>query len=227
MNKFIGALITCLLIIYGPADAAEPAEPFNRINLQAEASAEIENDLMQVRLAAEAKGSSPADIADNINRDMGQALNEVKKYPTIKFRTGNYITRATYDKLIFREWEGSQALLLESKDVKTLSSFLGQLQQKLLVKSMSFTTSEEVRKTAEDKLITQALDAFKARARLITENMKASDYRIVNINIGTGGGYQPQIRTMELGKSYISAPAVEAGSSVMSVNVSGTIELVK
>jgi predicted secreted protein len=78
----------------------------------------------------------------------------------------------------------------------------------------------------EDELITQALDAFKQRAELVRKQLSAKSYRIVDIAIN-GGGPQPmpQMRGYSMAKADIAAPALEAGSSSVSVNVSGVIEL--
>jgi predicted secreted protein len=102
------------------------------------------------------------------------------------------------------------------------------LQERLRINSMRFTVSDEQREAAENRLVEQALDAFKERARIIRLNFNASGYRIVDINVGTSTAhppvrYQARMATADMAESAV---AVEGGESDIRVNINGTIELV-
>ena len=80
----------------------------------------------------------------------------------------------------------------------------------------------------EDELIAEALTAFKARAEIVRENLGASHYEIVVISINTQGGspLRPVFaEARAMAASKVASPALEGGTSQLSVHVSGTIEL--
>ena len=86
------------------------------------------------------------------------------------------------------------------------------------------------RETASNALIKKALFAFKDRAQLVQETMSAKSYKIVDIDVQTGGTvgrmYDDQAPRMEMMRSSVaSEPAIEAGSSRVSVQVRGRIQL--
>ena len=206
--------------------SAAPDKPYyNHVNLQAESSEEINNDRMLVQLATQAENKDPAEVAKQINADMTWAIQFLQPYKNIKTSTGNYTTHTIFQKSVFQHWLGQQSLILESSDVETLSTLIGQLQNRLQIKSMQFIVSPELRKNSEDKLISEALAAFKARALLIQKNMNAKAYKVVNMTINTSPyGHQPVMMT-EM-RTTSMAPAVKSGSSEIKVNISGTIELI-
>ena len=109
-----------------------------------------------------------------------------------------------------------------------MSALVGELQEKLQVKSMSFSVSDEKRTGVENRLISQALDAFKARAAIVIDNLHATGYRIVDVTISTSFQRPPApypVARMAATRQAESRVAVEAGESNVSVMVSGTVEL--
>src|SRR3954449_4882483 len=62
------------------------------VNLQAEASREVENDQLVAVLAAEAQGSNPAELAEAVNKKMAEALKLAREVPSVKARSGYYQT---------------------------------------------------------------------------------------------------------------------------------------
>jgi predicted secreted protein len=93
---------------------------------------------------------------------------------------------------------------------------------------MNFTVSDEKRAGVENRLINAALDAFKQRAEIIGDNLKASDFRIVEINVNTSTQRPPMLRQARMASMSMEASdavAVEGGESDVSVTVNGTIEL--
>ena len=105
--------------------------------------------------------------------------------------TGGYQTYPVYKDNVLKGWRGEQSLELEGKDSRAMSRLVGELQEKLQVKSMSFSVSEEKRAEVENRLISRALDAFKARAAIVVGNLHATGYRIVDITISTSSQRPP------------------------------------
>jgi predicted secreted protein len=228
------AVLQCLLLFVlfaAQAAGAEEQPRYNQVRLDARISEQVSNDLMHVSLDSWGEQRDAAKLSEQINRDMEWALSLASQHAAVKASTGSYRIwpLSGKDSTTTRGWRGQQRLQLESHDSEVLSQLAGLLQERLKMKSMDFTVSDERRETVENRLIEQALDAFKSRAQIVSNNLKAGGYRIVSINIGTSGQQPPvmyrsnmAMATMEAG----SAVAVEAGESEVSVSVSGTIELV-
>jgi predicted secreted protein len=229
MRYFIQVIVTALLLTCCMgAVHADSDSHYNRIQLQAQQLESVSNDTMHVTLNSFGEARDPASLATRINEDMEWALGIARHQQGITSRTGGYQTYPVYKDNVLKGWRGEQGLELEGKDIQTMSALAGELQEKLQVKSMSFSVSDEKRTEVENRLISRALDAFKARAAIVVGNLHATGYRIVDINIGTSSQRPPApypVGMMAAPMQAESRVAVEAGESNVSVVVSGTIEL--
>jgi predicted secreted protein len=229
MPVFIRLLATTLVLYLDmtqPATAADEPPHYNQIHFQVECSRPVDNDRMQAVLSVTGDGDNAARLADQINRTMDWALKAAKAKSKIEIRTGGYQTLPVYDKEKIRRWRATQELLLEGADFAELGGLIGQLQERLQVTSVNFSVSVERRRAVEDELIAQALDAFKQRAELVRKQFAAKGYRIVDVSINMGGGQpMPLMRGLALEAASVAPPALEAGTSSLSVNVGGVVEL--
>ena len=228
MNLFLRLLVVpfLLALVTGPAMAADDTPRYNQIHFQVERSRPVENDRMQAVLSLTAEDDSAARLADQVNRSMDAALKTAKARVKVEVRTGGYRTYPVYNKEKIQRWRATQELLLESSDFAELGSLIGQLQERLQVASINFSVSSARRAAVEDELIAQALDAFKHRAELVRKQLAAKGYRIVDVSINTGGGQPvPMMRGLVMEAASVAPPAVEAGTSTLSVNVGGVVEL--
>lgn len=201
---------------------------YNQVRLQSQQTEAVSNDTMHVSMNTYAEMQDPAKLAAKINNDMEWALQQAKQVQGVKINTGSYQTWPITRKEVTTGWRGQQDLVLESADTETLSRLVGQLQDRLQIKSMSFTVSDEKRAGVENRLIDAALDAFKQRAGIIGNNLKASGFRIVEINVNTSTQRPPMLRQARMASMSMEASdavAVEGGESDVSVTVNGTIEL--
>ena len=219
-------VLAALLLAAAPACAQTGAQhaAVDAVRFEAQATREIENDQLVAVLAAEAQGPDAAALADAVNRRMAAALKTAARYPSIRLRSGNYQTVPRY-----REggrmdgWQVSQELRLEGADFAAMTRLIGELQRELQVRSMAVRLAPETRRAAEDALVGEAIAAFRARAALVQQAMKARSYRIRSMEIATPGALPPQ----PLGemRAYAAAPAVEPGVSRVTVSVSGSVQL--
>ena len=106
-------------------------------------------------------------------------------------------------------------------------SMLALMESKILRPSCTdFNVSRNKRQEVENRLIDQAMNAFKARADIAMKNLGASGYKIVNLNVGTSGQRPPTpVFARAASMEMKSAVAVEAGESEVSVTVSGSVEM--
>jgi len=211
---------------------AGEAPRYNQVNLDAQVYEQVSNDTMHVSMNTYGEHREAARLAAQINGDMEWALSLAKPHQDVKISTGGYQTwpLPSKDNLTTKGWRGQQTLTLESRDSETLSQLVGQLQERLKINAMNFTVSDEKRVAVENRLIDSALEAFKARAKIVSTNLKASGYKIVSINVGTSAPpppvlYRARMATMAM-ETAGPPVAVEGGESEVRVTVNGTIELV-
>lgn len=223
--KFV--IICLLLSAFSFSSYAHDNEPlFNQVNLQAQAEREIPNDQLTVMLAVEEEGKEAAKIANKINQDMDWALKIVSKKSEVDSRTQAYNTYPIYDKRTVIGWRAIQQLELKSTSITELSELIGKLQSRLQVKNMRFSPTRETRVQYENELIEEAMIAFKQRVDIVKKHMDDKNVRIVNMHVNTGGGHNRPVyaESRMMAMDSKSAPAVEAGTSQITVTVSGSVQ---
>jgi predicted secreted protein len=216
------------LVVTDHTMAADEAARYNQIHFQVQRSRPVENDRMQAVLSVTLEDENAAHLADQVNRTTAWALQTAKAQRKVEVRTGNYRTYPVYDKNKIRRWRGTQELVLEGNDFAALGNLIGQLQERLQVTAINFSLSPAQRAAAEDEMITQALKAFKQRAELVRKQLVAKSYRIVDAFIDTGVGQPvPIVRraTAMAAEEAVAPPAMEGGTSTLTVTVRGVIEL--
>lgn len=227
--KLAPCLAGILLAVYLPVSAAGDDNNdalFNQVHLEASAERDVENDRLEVTLAVEIQGKEPGRIAAEVNEVMDWALKKAGPAGDIEAQTGSYQTYPVYRDQVVIAWRARQQLLLKSQKITELSELVGVLQEKLQVKQMHFSVSPETRREAENALISEAMQAFKQRIMTVQEHMDGSDYRIVNLHINTGSPSPViyQERAMAMSTRDAAAPAVESGSSEVTVTINGSVQ---
>ncbi|NWA05339.1 SIMPL domain-containing protein [Pseudomonas gingeri] len=213
-----------------PAMAADELH-YNQISLRAEVSQEVARDLMTVTLYTEAQNSDPAKLAAEITTTMNKALGEAREVKAVTLRQGSRNSYPIYDNKSQKitGWRERAELRLESADFAALSKLTGDLMQTLKMDGMNFSISTAARKTSEDALLKEAVNAFKARAQLATDALGGKGYKIINLNLNSNGYPQPYARGAMMMKAAAMdsapTPEVEAGTSQVSMNADGVIEV--
>ena len=222
-------IFACLTSVT-PASAHQETDAQNQASFQVEVTREVANDWASARLAVVAEGDQPAAVADEVNRKMAAAIAIAKKVHEVEVKSGAYTTQPVYKNSRIVRWRASQEMRLESEDVGRLSDLIGKLQEKsVLLSSMRFSVQGETQKALEDELIEEALAAFQARAKLIAKGLGAKSWSLMNLSVQSAGNQRPPVyaradaEMMSLSKA--AAPAFEAGTSEVRVNVNGRIEL--
>ena len=227
MKMFLKLNILLILFHMSMLSYAHDEETlFNVVHLQAASEQEIPNDQMTTVLVAEHEGRDAAEIANMVNRDMEWALGLIKQKADVDSKTTNYQTFPVYNKQQIIAWRASQSVEIRSRNIEELSKLVGTLQDKLQVRQMYFSPTDETRKQFENKLIEEALEEFKSRVLIIKKHMDNMDHRIINISVNTGGVRPPVIYADTRMKTMAmeAAPAVEAGTSKLTVTVSGSVQ---
>ncbi len=225
-----GIPVTALLVALtwpGTATADEAAQT-RRVSFRVETDREVANDWLRASLAVTDEDVDPAALAGRVNEAMAWALGVAKAEKRVEVESGGYSTHPVYDKSRIRRWRASQQLWIEGPDFQAVTRLLGKLQSRLQLQSLDFSVSPEQRRKIEDALIEEALGAFEARAELVRRKLGASGYEIVQLGIDTPaapGPPVPMLRGAMMAEAAVAPPAVEGGTSRLTVQVSATIEL--
>lgn len=199
------------------------------IDLSAEASHPAANDMVRASVYSEASGSNPADLARQVNGNIGEALKLIREKKGVTVKSGNQSTYPIYTQSRKIDgWRMRSELLIESKDFGAVSELLGRLQQmRLAVGDIAQMPSPETRRQAEDAAMRDAIRAFQNRAAVVAEQL-GKDWKIKQMHINQGGGTPVPIlrgaRAAMMAAEAAPAP-IEAGESTITTNVSGQIEL--
>lgn len=231
-KKLLTAMAVTLTLLASGLTQAK--DNYNRVSLRAEASLEVAHDLMQVVLYTEQQDTDAARLASEVTRTLNQALNASKQATTVKASLASRYSQPV-QKEKSREiiaWRERAEIRLESTDFSELAELTGQLLQQMNMASMSFSVASTTRIEQENQLIATAIAAFEQRARLTSQALGASDYKLVSLSLNTQGGYAPPVYRQAV---MLSAPAekahatpqIEAGSSEIKILAEGVIEVVK
>lgn len=223
-------ILAALMMLVAHPSVASEAPTYDRVHLSATASQAVENDLLVAEMFAQAEGQDTSTLAAEVNSRVTWALEEAAAVPAAKVQTLEYQTQPVYRNNRVDGWRVSQALRLESTDMDALSALIGRLQARLLVRSVGYEVSVSRQKTAVDELIDRAIADFRDRARRVAEAFGKADYRIVAVEVNTGGQIPEPRRYAMRGMAIAEAaaappPAFESGTQDLQVVVSGTVEL--
>lgn len=236
MGKTIFAVLAFATLPLGvvPAaahDGGTPAPLYGRVNLQGQASVEVENDLMRAVLFTEAEDISPTALAEQVNRVVSEATKTAKAQSGVKVKTGAYNTYPIYNKSKIVRWRARSDLLLESTDFKGLANLIGKLQNNMNLGGVDFSVSEETRKKTDDQLTEAAIADFRRRADMIAKSFGAKGYKLIDAAINANGYQPPPAPMMEMAQArsfkseVVTAPQMEGGTSRLTGMVNGTIQL--
>ena len=226
--RYLTIGLLSLTLLSASVMAGQKAKTYDRVQLSADATMQVENDTLTAQLYAQREGGDLAQLADEVNRKISEALERTKQVDGVSVQTQGYQTYPVYQQQRLSGWRVRQSISLESQDGTKLSRLLSELQTSLALESIRYSVSPVQRQVAEEQLIGQAIDAFQQRAALVTKQLGRSDYRLVEMQINSSSNSVPPMRlragVMAM-DSAVAPPSLEAGSQTLQVNVNGTIEL--
>jgi predicted secreted protein len=212
-----------------PALAQDTPLTYDRINLSASAGEEVENDTLVAILYAQREGNDAAQLAEQVNKLVKNAVAKAKQADGVKVQTQGYNTNPLYREQMLTGWRVRQSIRLESKASTVLSELIGDLQKDLGVSNISYAVSPERRKEVEGELISKGIAAFNQRAQQITKDLGRQEYRLVEMHVSTSGIGHDSFRgghaMVMMERAEAAPPTLEAGTRRVEVSISGTIEL--
>lgn len=222
------ALLALLLV--SPLALADNGLHFDMINLQASASADVDNDELITQLQVFEEGPDPARLTSTVNKRTALVLDAINHFDAIRAKTSGYSTRPVYHKGEITHWQVSQQLTLETNDFAQMSRLVADIDRLATIQSMRFQLSREKAESVQAELTEQAIASFKNKAALIARQLDRDGYRLVTLHINSDpGGPMPvmeraMVMSADMGGSGVPA-ALSAGSNEVSVQLNGSIQL--
>jgi len=220
----LAALVTTLAASSQAQQANTPVtQPV--INVTASATSALPNDRMHAWLRVEIDHADPVAAANDANAKMGKALARAKAVKGVDASTTAYSSYQISERNQPTRWRVSQTLQLESADFNALAALVSKIQSEdgLVLSGMNFSVSTATRRAAEDALTQQAIKAWQARAQNAAQGFGAPSWRPGHVTIQTSDAVRPQpmMRAAATAMAQAAPVAVEAGTSDITVTVSG------
>lgn len=223
-------LAGCVLGLLPGFVVADEDPVTDQVSFQVDVERQVENDWVTALLTVDAEDRDAARLADRVNQSMAWARERSRGEKAVRSRSGTYQTSPVYDDRKIVRWRARQELYLESADVDRLSQLVGSLQEQLQVQSLRFSVSDDRRRAVEAELVEQVLADYQKRAELIAAALGAKGYQLVEVALHTGaaGPVVPlRAESRAVSRAAVAPPAMEAGTSRVSVRASGSIRLLR
>lgn len=205
--------------------------PAQRVNLAAQASVQVAQDLLTMSLSTTREGTDPQMVQSQLKSALDAALTLAKKEarPTLMtVRTGRFGLAPRYGRDgKITGWQGSTELVLEGQDFAHISETAGKLST-LTVAGANFGLTQAQRQGAQAQAQTQAIALFRQRATEIAKAFDFKSYTLGEVSVNFDEGvpvYQPQMKALRVMDAEAAPVPVEAGMASVSVNVSGSVQL--
>ncbi|AJY14198.1 SIMPL domain-containing protein [Burkholderia dolosa] len=237
LSLVLAAAVPVALTLASPAAHAQAAnphfpEPAGVLSLSAQASADVPQDIIHITLFYEQQAKDPGSLTAALNQRADAALAQAKGVSGVTAHTGAFSVYPSTDRDgKISAWRGRTEVVLESRDFAAASKLAGQLSNQMQIANVEFSLSPEAQRTAEQKLTTEAIKSFRARADEAAKAFGYSSYSIRDVNVGGGRNVQPYPRMMAMAaapmdSAKMSAPiSVEGGKATVSVTVNGSVQM--
>ncbi|WP_322022127.1 SIMPL domain-containing protein [Burkholderia sp. BCC1977] len=237
LSLALAAAVPVALTLASPAAYAQTAnphfpEPAGVLSLSSQASADVPQDIIHITLFYEQQAKDPGSLTSALNQRADAALAQAKGVSGVTARTGAFSVYPSTDRDgKISAWRGRTEVVLESRDFAAASKLAGQLSNQMQVANVEFSLSPEAQRAAEQKLTTEAIKSFRARADEAAKAFGYSSYSIRDVNVGGSRNVQPYPRMMAMAaapmdSAKMSAPiSVEGGKATVSVTVNGSVQM--
>jgi predicted secreted protein len=221
---------TCLQ----PALAQGPVLPVpqNLVSLTSSGQVEALQDTLAIHLNTTKEGSDAQGVQQQLKQAVEAALAQAKPAAQpglMEVRTGQFSLHPRYGRDgRISGWSGNAEVVLEGRDFARISATAGKIQS-LTVQNVGYSLSREQKVLLETQAQEKAIEAFRNKAQSLSKSFGFGGYSLREINVSAQDvpQYGPRPRVMMAAKSAEadSAVPVEAGKSVVTVMVSGSVQL--
>lgn len=208
---------------------AETAPQAPVLHLESSVSREVPEDLALASLFVERDNESALVAQQQVNTVMNAAVALAKKDTGISVKTGRFQTYATYGKDgHVTGWRVRSELQLESQKPAELSQLVSKLSATMNVGSLGSRLSEAAQTSAQKALQGEAVAEFRAKAQSAATQFGYGKYTLADVTLSSSASGTPNGPVVFAARA-MTAPAMpvalEAGKSVVTVTVSGAVQL--
>ena len=213
------------------AQSVTQYQPAGVLSLNAQASAEVPQDVVDITLFYEQEANDPSALTATLNQRADAALQKAKGVSGVTARTGSFSIYPSIDRDgRISAWRGRTEVILESHDFASASKLAGQMASIMQVGNVQFSLSPEAQRAAEQKLTGEAIKSFREQATSSAQAFGYSGYSIREVNVGHNGVMPRPMMMMSAramsADAKASAPVpIEGGTSTVTVNVSGSVQM--
>jgi len=226
-------LLSSLAMTQGAfAQGVNPStQPSGVLSLSAKASLEVPQDVVDITLFYEQEAPDAASLTSTLNQHADAALRQAKGVDHVSAHSGAFTVYPSTDRDgRISAWRGRTEVVLESKDFAAATKLAGKMTDSMQVGSVTFSLSPEAQREAEQTLSTQAIASFRKQAQDAAQAFGYSAYSIREVSVGHNGSSPRPVMMMAArnvgADAKMAAPmALEAGTSTVTVNVSGSVQM--
>ncbi len=196
-----------------------------RIQFDAHAAQEVDNDSIRATLFVEKEDGSPSGASSSATRATNETLRQLREDESLHVRTGSFRTFPVSDQGKITGWRARSEIVLESKDFEKASAAIASASGNMQLSRVEFFLSAELRDTVEAVVSDQSIAAFLAKARKIAKSFGATKFEVAEANVMSEGGNSP-IRPMMAAMAADAPgarPEFSGGTTRISVTTSGVI----
>ncbi|SAK62680.1 hypothetical protein AWB81_02271 [Caballeronia arationis] len=208
-------------------------QPSGVLSLSAQASTEVPQDTVNITLFYEQEAQDASSLTTTLNQRADAALRTAKGVDGVTARSGSFTVFPSTDRDgRISAWRGRTEVVLESHDFAAASKLAGKMSSSMQVGNVAFSLSPQAQRTAAQKLSTQAIESFRQQAQASAQAFGYSGYSIREVSVNHDGTaprpvMMMQARAMGADAKMAAPMAFEAGTSTVTVNVSGSVQMAR
>jgi predicted secreted protein len=199
-----------------------------RVQLDARASMEVDNDSMRATLFTEIEESGASRAADRVNRASREAIEALKGFSGLRIRSAGYRTFPVSEKGRIVRWRARAEVVVEGEDFARVSEAAGRVQDRMQLAGVEFFVSATRRAQVEANLTQDAIAEFLDKAARVAQGFQGSGFHVAEASVSSDGAFPPpQPMMMMRAMTADAAPAFEGGSTRLGVTVSGAVLILR
>ena len=226
--------VALMLALAAPLAWADPPPPQGVVSLSSSASLEVTKDLLSITFNTTRDGADAAGVQAQLKQALDAALAEAKKAARpgqVEVQTGNFTLSPRYtSKGLANGWQGSAELIVEGRDMQAIGQLSGRITT-LTINRVGYGLSRELREKSEGEVAAQAIARYRAKAADYAKQFGYSGYTIREVNVASNeqppGPRPVMMQARAMAASADDALPVEPGKGTVTVNVNGTVQLMK
>lgn len=201
-----------------------------KVNLDARATAEVDNDVMRAGLFVEMEDTDATRLADKVNRATNDSLKLARGFTGLRAKTAAYTTYPVIDKEKIARWRSRSEISVEGEDFRRMAEAIGKLQAIMRLGAVEFSVSPAARAKAEEALTQTAVAEFLRKAEQVAKGFKGTGFNVLEATVSIDGGFIPprpmMMKSMGAAEA-VAAPDLQGGTSRVTVSVNGSILILR